>query len=635
MNFHFSPIKIVLFIIALAFAIESKSQVADLTLSMTQFMSWTTPSNQSNVSLQPMQSRVKKNNFQLNNSLDTNTRILYCPDGMNNFGPYIDSANQFNLFNFSHWQYIDILCWFGGTASDPVTLPAKAWVDAAHKNGVKVIGTVFFAPIVYGGSQSQVQSFLQTDSQGNFIAIKQLKDIANYYNFDGWIFNCETPVTSTIAGQIATLVAQLDTAYAGDVIWYDSMLQSGNISYQNRLNANNAYFFTHSEGLFTNYAWSSANTVTSSQTYANSISQSPYKVYTGADIWPTRNAQPAFSNYQWIDKIITNNVAKTSIALFATNFTYNYAGFSNFNNDSTDYQNFYDAENKIFSGLDLTPFATDATWKGIANYLPVRTTIRSFPFSTNFNTGHGLDYYHNGVALNTGSWHNMSVQSTLPSWTFFNTGVTIKYNFTDAFNGGSSLNISSSSAIAGSYNIPLFSTSIITSQNSLNALAAMKMISGSIDSLSILIKRKNNSDIRISLDVNNSQSWNTPIGNKVCNISDTLIAMSIEIKSSGAFQLLFGQLDVNESMASNIADQAKQVNNVVVYPNPSNGSIQFRNLPISNKTILRITDLSGKVIKHETLQGQSELHLQQLSKGLYFYEVSGEKKYFKGTFIVE
>jgi hypothetical protein len=153
--------------------------------------------------------------------------------------------------------------------------------------------------------------------------------------------------------------------------------------------------------------------------------------------------------------------------------------------------------------------------------------------------------------------------------------------------------------------------------------------------LSILIKRKNNSDIRISLDVNNSQSWNTLTGNKVCNISDTLIAMSIEIKSSGAFQLLFGQLDVNESMASNMADQAKQVNNVVVYPNPSNGSIQFRNLPISNKTILRITDLSGKVIKHETLQGQSELHLQQLNKGLYFYEVSGEKKYFKGTFIVE
>jgi hypothetical protein len=73
----------------------------------------------------------------------------------------------------------------------------------------------------------------------------------------------------------------------------------------------------------------------------------------------------------------------------------------------------------------------------------------------------------------------------------------------------------------------------------------------------------------------------------------------------------------------------------MVYPNPSNGNIHFTNLPNSNKTILRITDLSGKVIKHETLQGQSELHLQQLSKGLYFYEVSGEKKYFKGTFIVE
>ena len=118
---------------------------ADLTLTMNDFLNWS-PSvvNQTNISNTILSRREKSNNFQLISNVDTNAKILYSPDGMDNFGPYIDSSSQFNLFNFSHWQYIDILAWFGGSAGTPILIPSKAWVDAAHKNGVKKIVPITF-----------------------------------------------------------------------------------------------------------------------------------------------------------------------------------------------------------------------------------------------------------------------------------------------------------------------------------------------------------------------------------------------------------------------------------------------------------------------------------------------------------
>src|SRR4051812_33436686 len=93
-------------LIVLLFLINSLSGFAqaDLTLTITDFLNWQTPANNSNVSFIPVHSRVHTTNYQISTGLDTNAKILYCPDGMDNFGPYIDSASKFNLFNFSHWQ---------------------------------------------------------------------------------------------------------------------------------------------------------------------------------------------------------------------------------------------------------------------------------------------------------------------------------------------------------------------------------------------------------------------------------------------------------------------------------------------------------------------------------------------------
>jgi len=624
-------IKIILFLY-LCLIFKNANGQADLTLTISDFLNWQ-PSviNQGNISNTPIANRVKSLNYQIASNLDTNAKILYSPDGMNNFGPYIDSASQFNLFNFSHWQYIDILAWFGGSASESIIIPSKAWVDAAHKNGVKVIGTVFFAPIVYGGSQASVQSFLQQDLNGNFIAASQLKAIANYYNFDGWVFNFETQVNSATGALASNFISQFDSIYSGESIWYDSMLQNGSIIYQNKLNASNAYFFQHSTGLFTNYNWSQASTVAGSATYATSIARSPFDVYTGADIWPGRTAQPAFSNYGWIDKIFPLGVGKTSIALFATNFTFNYSPFSIFNTDPTDYVSFYEAERKIFSGVDQNPFLVDNQWKGIGNYIAVRSVITQWPFDTDFNTGHGLNYFNNGSIFSLTPWHNMSLQSILPSWTFYNSGCNIEYDFNDAYNGGSSLLISSS-GLGSNLNIPLFSTELVATPFILFPTLTFKSTSTTIDSIGLEFKTKNNSILVYYKPLLNG-TWESAFltsGNSTN--ADTIIAINLLIQSSGPFSINLGRVYI-EPIVLGLSDN-KLSSNFKIFPNPSLGDVYYSSSDKLDGRLL-LYDLNGKIISNIQVNDNSEHLLNFRRKGVYLYEFKSKKSFTKGKIIIE
>jgi len=125
----------------------------------------------STVNLAP---RFTNSATQFNPALSDNMKIAYLPDGMNNFGNYHGEQSQFNLYNFTHWAYIDKLIWFGGTASQTIQLPSSPWVNAAHKNGVKVFGNVFFAPTAFGGSTATLTNFLEQDINGNFVAIPKI-----------------------------------------------------------------------------------------------------------------------------------------------------------------------------------------------------------------------------------------------------------------------------------------------------------------------------------------------------------------------------------------------------------------------------------------------------------------------------
>lgn len=404
--------------------------------------------------------------------LDSQAKVLYAPDGMNNFANYLKMQPQFNLYNFTHWSQIDVLNWFAGTADLTVQIPARPWVDTAHKNGVKVIGSVFLGIAQWGGNPDTVEALLEQDNQGRFILADKLLQMADYYGFDGWLINQETDLTAVKNAQNQLVKGKKDPERGRDLArrllafmqyltanapqgmeihWYDSMLASGEVRWQNQLNAKNQQFLQaqvpSSDAIFLNYWWDKAM-VLSSRQKALELGRSPYDVYTGVDLWPSRDAQRAFSSYQWLDWLFDGHKALSSIALFAPNVNFNFDGeahtpaFSRFRTDPTDVSSFYATESRIFAGDDLNLALVDkAGWKGLGAYLPAKSSLLSLPFSTSFNTGQGKVMMQQGKKTG-GAWTDMSRQDLLPTWQFAVQGSTtlqLSYDFDQPYQGGSSL----------------------------------------------------------------------------------------------------------------------------------------------------------------------------------------------------
>jgi endo-beta-N-acetylglucosaminidase D len=431
-------------------------------LTVAQLLAWTPAGPTAlpaNVSRVPLATRQNTLASQLNPAQSFTHKVNYIPDGMAGFAGYLNEQNRFNLYNFTHWQYIDILTWFDG----PVAIPTRPWVETAHRNGVKVIGSVFT-------SAADVAALVQKDASGNYPAARKLVDVATYYGFDGWFFNQESGVPTATATELRNLFKQLQTIRpAGmEMHWYDAMLPSGGIAYQNALNTANQLLLQDgaarvNDAIFTNYFWSGPNNITTSVNTATALGRSPFDVYMGADLWPNRSNQSLFTQSAWIDNYFTAGdltQPRLSFGLFAANLTYN-GGFNSFNTNAADYANFYRTEQRMFAGNDFDPTTPDASgWKGFGHYVPVRSVINSLPFDTYFSVGQGRVFANNGVQI-AKSWTDMGRQSLLPSWQWARTGATsvsVGFDFSRAYYAGNSIRLDGSLSAGASTTVKLYQT---------------------------------------------------------------------------------------------------------------------------------------------------------------------------------
>ncbi len=486
-------------------------------LTLAQAEQWTTTSklaDERNISQVPLASRFSAPLNAEQEQLDRRVKVLIAPDGMNNFGNYLGEQDTFNLYNFTQWSNIDVLNWFAGTADQTVNLPAKPWVEAAHRNGVKVIGSVFLGVARWGGSADTAQKLLSQDEQGRFIFADKLIAMAEYYGFDGWLINQETDLSAVKdadnnfvegekdperAKQLAIKMQEFtkyltQNAPAGmEIHWYDAMIMTGEVKWQNELNDKNLMFIREpdsisgegkdgrvSDAMFLNYWWDDKMALESNE-YAVKNQVNPYEIYYGADLWPERTAQKMFTETDWLHALFPKNLQSGlgSIAVFGINANYNFPGteevapYSTFQKDETDVYRFYDSQTRFFSGDDLNVAIHDdivdnsKAWPGLGRYVPAKSTINDLPFTTTFNTGHGKAKYQQGEVVAT-QWHDISQQDILPTWQFavFGEGV-IKpfFDFEQAYNGGNSLGFRLEKGTV-SARIPLYKTQLTLSKQS-------------------------------------------------------------------------------------------------------------------------------------------------------------------------
>ncbi|TRX53363.1 hypothetical protein FNH22_20930 [Fulvivirga sp. M361] len=376
-------------------------------------------------------------------------------------------------YAFPYWQYIDYFVQWGGAAQEGIIVtPAVPWIDAAHRNGVKILGTVFFPPVVYGGKKEWVIEMLQKDDNGNFPVADKLLEVAAYYGFDGWFINQETDGLSqedarNMQGFLAYYQQKARERF--QLMWYDAMIEDGRVIWQEELNHHNSMYFQQgdkkmSDIMFIDFGWS-ATQLEDTHKKALELDRSPWQLYSGVDV-----QKRGYKSYvKWGNLYKDDAPYTTSIGLYWPNATFDLA-------EDKQPETVYREEKKFWNGTFIKQkigHLDGWEWKGFANYFPARSTINNIPFITHFNYGLGRFYNEEGKQLFEKEWHNLSSQDILPSWQWDvdTTLVKITFDFNESYTGGSSLRMDIQKGEKEVY-IPLYKSNLQLTGNEKFELAA-------------------------------------------------------------------------------------------------------------------------------------------------------------------
>lgn len=502
----------------------------------------------------PLATRISNPLLNVNSHAKTNqARIVSLSAFSATSGNPSQGGLSMHYFAHNYWQYEDVLVFWGGSAGEGLILaPNPTVIDAAHRNGVLVLGNIFFPPTAFGGQFQWVNDFLQK-SGSTFPVADKLIQVAQYYGFDGWFINQETVGGSaTTATTMRDFIKYIHANSSLHVMWYDAMSESGSVGWQNQLNTANDMFFHDagrvSDDMFINFSWSSGG-LTSSRTRAQSFGRSEYDVYAGVDV----EGGGYNTSVNWAGMFPEGAAHVLSLGFYRPDWCYN---------GSSGPSDFYSRENRFWVGPAGDPSNTSSTnaWPGLAHFVAAKSPVTKLPFVTSFNTGQGSRYAVNGQTLMTGNWNNLSVQDVLPTWRWIvnssGTKLTPSLDWSDAFHGGSSLRVTGT--LDSTNTIMLYEASLLVSNNTTLALAYKTGTAGSPSYMKVALAFEDSPGTYQFLDVaaTSSAGWNTQTfslsafaGRKIA-----VIALRFEAPSVvSGYNMRVGQIAVRNGATSSPA----------------------------------------------------------------------------------
>ncbi|XP_055842844.1 cytosolic endo-beta-N-acetylglucosaminidase [Episyrphus balteatus] len=346
--------------------------------------------------------------------------VLVCHDMMGNYleDRHYHSSTKYDDYRFFHWSGVDYFCYF---SHKYITIPPCGWINAAHSHGVKVLGTYITE------SSPPLEEMLRTKESID-ATIEALVKLCKHFCFEGWLLNIECRVAKQLVEKLFYFVEQLRARIRsevenGIVFWYDSVIDTGDLSWQNEINDQNVRFFKLSDATLINYTWNEKSLVRT------------------ANVLRT-HGEPATKSFFGIDIFGRGQVAKfqtkqTLAKLSKTGFSYGF--FAPAWTFETLSQFGYDIKNS--GGNDEVNEAfllrNDKFWWSLWEYIPTHPYI-SLPLYTDFCVGSGKAVYKEGRKIKNGQFFSLSKQSLQPSVPLYNC---VERNFDNAFNGGSSLKV--------------------------------------------------------------------------------------------------------------------------------------------------------------------------------------------------
>ncbi|XP_035036139.1 cytosolic endo-beta-N-acetylglucosaminidase isoform X1 [Hippoglossus stenolepis] len=317
----------------------------------------------------------------------TSRRTLVSHDMMGGYleDRFVQGTSVEAPYAFYHWQYIDIFNYF---THNMVTIPPAVWTSAAHKHGVVVIGTFITE---WNDGANACEAFLKDEEAYRAVADK-LVQISHYYGFDGWLINIENTLSEVAVKNtplfLRYLTDQMHERVSGSqVLWYDSVIESGQLLWQNALNQSNRMFFDACDGFFTNYNWTEQNLEEMKED--SGIKGREADVYIGVDVFGRGEVVGGMLETNKALEIIRKH--NFSTAIFAPGWVYES------HDDKTEFR-----KNQ------------DMFWALLSDYLYIHRPASPLPFISSFCQGFGKALYWRGKHETERSWFNLAAQEIQP-----------------------------------------------------------------------------------------------------------------------------------------------------------------------------------------------------------------------------
>ncbi len=502
-----------------------------------------------NVSTVPLAKRVDTADLQTVNdsqNKDTRSMAISIMNGSTS-GNSPHGLNKVNANTFSYWQYVDLLVYWGGSSGEGlIVAPSADVVDAGHKNGVKVIGTVFMPQSAHGGKMQWLEDLLTKAEDGSYPVVDKLIEVAAVYGFDGWFINQETegtdeePLTKDHAERMQEFLSYYkEKAPELELVYYDSMTVEGKMDWQNALNEKNAAYLKDEEGraaadeMFLNFWWTTEKLapeelLKSSAEFAAQQGIDPYDLYAGIDLQSNGYATPI--NWSLFERL--EGGTYTSLGLYCPSWAYFSAGTV---------QDFWKQENKLWVNSKGDPSAAvspagDTDWRGVSTYIVERTAITELPFVTNFSAGNGYGFYKNGQLISMLDWNNRSISDVLPTYRYIikdgeGNKLSADLDVGDAYYGGNSLIVRGNMVAGAESVIKLYSAGLTVPEGMVFTTTVKSR--GAEIALDAVVSLEDGSEAVLTGDRKAGEEWTTISYDTTELAGKTIRAISYKLKSDG------------------------------------------------------------------------------------------------------
>ena len=397
---------------------------------------------------------------------------------------------------FSIWSYVTHY----GNWTSPYGWVPGGFADAAHKHGVLVSGV---ASIPWAASSGDWHTCMAgmaniATSDGG---VEKVGKFLRYHGVDGLGYNSEFSSGGSFMPGLRTLHGGLvkymkEKGQAGfENPWYGITTDAGSISYGEGLLPSYYQNFGYSDEprtiFFTNYNWNSSTYFSADKAAFEATKRDTRDLYMGMNM-----QGGCKSTTEWLAHAEGGQAQDYSIGLWgehSKNMLFP-ARVSAGGSDILKQQGYQKVLEQWFTNGKRNPayrmeidqsgsLGVSDVFQGMSRFMNARSAygwnLADEPFITYFSLGNGNCYRLNGDVAYSSEWYNIGMQDYTPTWRWWwstkmlgkdeadipANSMSAEFSWDDAWNGGSSLKISGSTAAGETQYLHLFKTQFNVKNN--------------------------------------------------------------------------------------------------------------------------------------------------------------------------